>query len=146
MATQTYQIRNGNVVINKANGRPVMIDKLAKARQDVARLLALDRPWGAGLDRHIGTVPESAYSLSAAVQQDIRQAMDALQQVQSQYQRGQRDLEEMIAYIARMYVWPARFKAEGEASKTAYVLRLDVVTIAGATIKTSNTLITPQGA
>jgi len=149
--TYTWEVKNGDYVLSSATGRPVRLRGGLKASQAMARILGIEAPLGAGLDTVIGTVPDSAEALSAELQTNIRAAFDRLVSVQTLNQIAQRTPRERLAYIARMFVQPAAVAAPNAAaganqqSKTGYVFRVDVVTVAGQELGLQRVLIPPQG-
>ncbi len=141
--TRTFLIRDGDVVIRRSSGRLEFVVDKPKAEQDLNRLLALDTPWGAGLDALIGLVPSSEFALSARVQQNIRRSFDELVRLQRGSQLADRTTAERLSSLQRMFVTPAR--AGGSTAKTGYSLRVDALTVRGELIKTGGVLATPAG-
>jgi len=142
--TYTFQVRNGDYVLSKATGRPARLSDRPKASQAMARLLGIEAPMGAGIDELIGTVPESSFALSAEIQTNIRDAFARVVSIQSLNQVAQRNIYERLASIAAMFVRPAEFVV-GQTSKTGYVLKVDVLTVAGQTVNLTRSLVLPQG-
>lgn len=141
--TRTLQIVDGDVVIRRSSGRLAFIVDKPKATQDIHRLLALDEPWGAGLDQLIGTVPESEFALSARAQRNIRRSFDELVRLQRGSQLADRTAAERLSSLQRMYVVPANFG--GGTSKTGYALRVDAVTVRGELVRAGSLLAAPSG-
>jgi len=130
--TKTQKMENGVPVVN-TSGRRVMVEGYDKSRQTVARLLQLNRPWGAGLNESsfIGLVPEDQYALAAAAQKMTSDAFDQLIRLQAQYQLVDRTPEERLVSFIRLYVVP------DEESKTDYTMRADFLTEAGQSVVSS---------
>jgi len=140
--TYTFQVKNGDYVLGKATGRPVRLFDKPKASQTMARMLGIEKPMGAGLDELVGSVPDDPLSFSSDVQTDIRDAFDRTVSVQAMSQQSERTAAEQLSYIASMFVQPAQFQA-GVVSKTGFVLKVDVVTVAGEELALQRSLITP---
>jgi hypothetical protein len=141
--TRTLKIVNGDVAVSAASGRLTSIEDLDKARQTVSRMLGLDAPNGAGINEVIGTVPDSEFALSTAVQRNIRGEFSRVVELQTRAQIGDRTLAERLISIASIFVVPAKFGSG--SSKTGYALRVDALTASGVTISAGGLLNPPQG-
>lgn len=137
--TRTFRIRDGDVVIRNSSGRLDMVEDAEKARQSMDRLLALDEPQGAGLNRLIGSTVDDSYALSARIQRQVRAAFTRLVMAQRGNQLASRTDEERLSSIQRMYVSP--INAGGGNSKTGYTFRVDALTVAGEQVPAGSTLL-----
>jgi hypothetical protein len=142
--TKTLEIFNGDAIIGRSTGRLKTVVDKPKARQHMKRLLELNKPHGAGIDEHVGTVPETEFELSANVQRDIIDAFDQLVQDYATFQLADRTAEERLVSLASIFVVPAIFD---KPSKTGYAVRVDALTAAGRNNAVAQTgvLVTPQG-
>lgn len=137
--TRTIKIENGDWVMDRTTGRPVMLDASdgtnTKVRQDLRECLSINpltNGFGAGLDLLIGQDADP-YAMQASLQRAIRRAVVAMQRLQQQFQVSKRPASERIATIASLQVVPAG--APGSASsKTSFSFKLAVLTVAGTSV------------
>ena len=137
--TTTFTITNGDVVLDRRNGRPVTVADREKVRQDVAETLSVERQpsgFGAGLVELSGRVG-SPFALQAEIGRRVRQAIRALQVLQRRYHWAQRLNEERMLGIGQLVVGLGRDPKTGAESKTDFVFRVDVVTVEGSTVSVS---------
>lgn len=142
--TKTFKIEDGDVVLRRSAGRLETVTNKTKASQAVSRMLSLEAPWGADLERLIGSVPDNEYVLSAQAQRSVRQAFDRLVRLQRGSQLGSRTTGEQLSSIQRIFVTPVQVGGGADplrTSKTGYSLRVDVLTVSGELIRAGSVLV-----
>ncbi len=143
MAT-TFKIKNGDVVVNNASGRPVLIGNVVggtesgpardKALQDLHRCLAISRiadGSGAGLEDLIGQSSE-AMIMQFIIQDRLRGMFSAMLSLQNK-RSNIRPRAERFTDISALSV-------QADISLTTYRFRLEVHTAANTKVSTSGVL------
>lgn len=137
--TQTFQVANGDWVIDRRTGRPTLISDRPKLRQDLHECLTVETQpngFGAGLDGLIGQDIDPA-GFRIDVQKSIRSAVVAMQRLQDQFLASKRNVEERIAGISALSV--SGVNLGGGTARTGYAFRLAVRPVAGETITIAGT-------
>lgn len=127
--TATFQIRDGDVIISEATGRPFVIEDEIKFNQDIRENLDSDvqaNGTGADLDGVVGVVGD-IYSLQAEITRRITDSFTSFEKVQRSIQRGDRTPAEQLHKVARIMVVPIRDARSGEIAGTSYAYRVDVL-------------------
>jgi len=77
--SKTFQITNGDVLLDDRNGRPIEVEGRLKTRQDIGEMLSIETKYdgfGAGLIELIGIViPLGGFALRAEIQRRIQNAV-----------------------------------------------------------------------
>lgn len=130
--TTTYEILDGDWVMDASTGRPRTVADGTKLSQDLLELFAVNpqpNGFGAGLDAIIGTVPASPVAFALNVQLLILRGVDRLVQLQRR-QFVQRPATERIVRVRSFSATP--FVPRGAPSTavdpTALYVTLDVAT------------------
>jgi hypothetical protein len=138
--TSTLQIANGDWVLDKRVGRPVLITRRPKLEQDVLENLSIATQangFGAGLDDVVGLDIDPA-GFKIQVQQNIRNSITAIQQLQDRFQSAQRTPQELIASIAKLSV--AAVNIGGGNDKTGFSFQLRIRPVAGDPLAIAGTV------
>lgn len=137
--TQTFQVSNGDWVLDKRTGRPTLISGRTKLRQDIRELLSIETQpngFGAGLDDLIGQDVDPA-GFKTEVQRAIRNAVLAMQRLQDQFLASRRAASERVAAISSLTV--SAVNLGGGTTKTGYSFRLTVRPVAGEAVTVAGT-------
>jgi len=137
--TQTFQVSNGDWVLDKRTGRPVLISGRTKLRQDIRELLSIETQpngFGAGLDGLIGQDVDPV-GFKTEVQRSIRNAVLAMQRLQDQFLASRRTASERVAAISKLTV--SAVNLGGGTTKTGYSFQLTVRPVAGEAIAVAGT-------
>lgn len=135
--TTTFKIENGDVVINAANGQPLLLADGTKLRQDLAELLSVeaqDDDIGAGLEQIIDGSPRDVFSVRADVSRNIRAAIRRMQALQAQFHRNERPPTERLRDLSLLYV------TNLQGSLTSYVFRAEFSTAASSKVPVTGVL------
>lgn len=138
--TSTIQVANGDWVLDKRVGRPVLISGRTKLEQDVLENLSIATQangFGAGLDDIIGLDVDPA-GFKIQVQQNIRNSVTAIQQLQDRFQSAQRTPQELIASIAQLSV--SAVNVGGGNDKTGFSFQLRIRPVAGTPLAAAGTV------
>lgn len=141
--TSTFQIANGDWVLNASNGRPDLVSDKVKLRQDIQEMLTIDRQsngFGCSLSTIIGK-SDDPFAVRSMMQSNIRAGVAKLMQLQ-QYQLAQRPLNERVARIAQLIVSPTSMG--GGQVPTGFAFQLSVMTQDQQTVAIG-LAISPQG-
>lgn len=131
--SETFEIKNGDVVISSATGRPFTVERAKKFKQDALENLSTEvqaNGTGAGLDE---TIPKlgDVFSLRADVSRNVVESFAALKRVQQETQRFDRARNERVGRVALCAVLPLRDPSTGQVSLTAYSYRVDLLSEEG---------------
>jgi len=133
--TMTFEIANGDVVLDTQNGQPKEVTGKVKTRQDLKEVLSIETKYdgfGAGLDDIVGTMmPLGGFSLRAEITRKIRGTIAVMQSLQNQFQRQYRTNDEIIYGVANLQVVAVRDNT-GALSKTDSSFSVDILTLEGA--------------
>lgn len=124
---KTFMVQNGDVVIDQATGRPIMVTERDKTRQDLGELLAIeiqDNGFGAGIIGLVGDVPRNPYDLAFRIMSAVTSAVNRWI-VLLREQRANRSDEEIVT---RTSFNQAKVDEE---TRTKVNFRVDVETRAG---------------
>lgn len=124
--TATFLIKNGDIVINQATGRPMLTVDTEKLRQDVRQNLtttAQSNGTGSSFDELVGR-PHDIFSIRSQMSQRIYDSFNALKSLQNAVQRSDRTTKERLDKVVKVTVLPN--VENGQASNTSYVWRVDV--------------------
>jgi hypothetical protein len=138
----TLLIKNGDWVINPANGRPVTVSDRQKLEQDLQEDLSIavqTNGFGAGLDGLIGEETET-FQFQLQVQRAVRASIATMQRLQTQFLAAQRPNTERIQGISALSIQPVDL-GSGTISKTAYAFNLRVRPVQGSVITLAATLV-----
>lgn len=98
---QTFLVKNGDVVLDRANGRPAMISGLDKTVQDFNELLSIETQsngFGANIITLVGFVPESPLDVSFKIMERINVAVTRWIALQKK-QRAVRTDDEIVTRL-----------------------------------------------
>ena len=133
--TKTFQITDGDVLLDDRNGRPIEVEGRIKARQDIDEMLSIETKYdgfGAGLIELVGMiVPLGGFALRAEIQRRIQNAIVVVQSLQNRYQRSKRTRDEMIYGLAGVEVVPVRDNT-GALSVTDTSFKVEILTLEGS--------------
>lgn len=134
--TTTFKIVDGDVVLDRRSGRPVLLADKEKLRQDIGEALSVETQpsgFGAGLIEIVGSTM-TAFALQAEIGRRAQSAIRAMQILQQQRHWDQRPDDERILGIAQISSNRVTDQKTGDLSKTDFVFKVDVVTVAGSTV------------
>jgi hypothetical protein len=133
--TSTYQIANGDIVLNRATGQVSMVSDLVKAKQDVRENILIDiqtdNGFGAGLTEMIGDLPSDEITpgtINFNFGYRVQRAFQRMIQLQRSYQFGQRTALELINKILFIRAEPSK------TDPTLYRFLIRLQTLAGARV------------
>ena len=133
--TKTFQITDGDVLLDDRNGRPIEVEGRIKTRQDIDEMLSIETKYdgfGAGLIELVGMIaPLGGFALRAEIQRRIQNAIVVVQSLQNRYQRSKRTRDEMIYGLAGVEVVPVRDNT-GALSVTDTSFKVEILTLAGS--------------
>jgi hypothetical protein len=135
--TTTFKIENGDVVVNAANGQPLLLADGTKLKQDLAELLSIEAKEdniGAGLEQIIDGSPRDVFSVRADVSRNIRAAVRRMQALQAKFQRNERPPTERLRDLSLLYV------TNLQGSITSYVFRAEFSTSASSKVPVTGVL------
>ena len=138
--TQTFQVVNGDWVLDKRVGRPKLVVGRAKLSQDVGENLSIatqPNGFGAGLDDVIGQDIDPA-GFKIEVQRSIRDSIVTIQRLQDRYLASKRLASERIAGISLLTVSSVR--VGGADDKTGFAFTLRIRPVAGEAVTVSGIL------
>jgi hypothetical protein len=143
--TVTVRVVNGDVVLNRATGRPELIQDRPKLRQDVRQMLSQRTSpdgFGTGLDELIGK-PSDPFAIRAQISTRVRSGVRAMQSLQDRFHFASRTREERLVRVANLRVGLA--SQNGQLSRTTFTFRLDVLSAAGTNTLIGGQLVTANG-
>ncbi|APU88896.1 hypothetical protein Rctr197k_077 [Virus Rctr197k] len=129
--SRTFQVTNGDWVLDRRVGRPVMVSGRAKLQQDIREDLSIatqPNGFGAGLDDLVGLDIDPA-GFKIEVQRRVRDSVTALQRLQDRYLSSQRSAQERVAGISKLTV--SSVSSGGGDTRTGYTFQLGVRPVAG---------------
>ena len=133
--TMTFEIANGDVVLDIQNGQPKEVTGNIKTRQDLKEVLSIETKYdgfGAGLVDIVGTLmPLGGFSLRAEITRRIRGTISVMQSLQNEFQRRYRTDDEIIYGLAKVQVVAVRDNT-GALSRTDTSFTVEVLTLEGA--------------
>jgi hypothetical protein len=103
----TFQVANGDVVINRSSGQARLVADETKLRQDLRMALATgSRPdnVGAGLEDAVNGQAATPALVTRQVSRRVRIMVSNIQDLQSRFQREQRPRGERLVRLGRLQV------------------------------------------
>jgi phage baseplate assembly protein W len=143
--TVTVRVVDGDAVLNRATGRPELIQDRPKLRQDVRQMLSQRTNvdgFGAGLDELIGQ-PSDPFAIRAQISTRVRSGVRAFQSLQDRFHFASRTAEERLLRVANLRVGLA--SQNGQLSRTTFAFRLDVLSAAGTSTPLGGKLVVANG-
>lgn len=105
--TTTFQIQNGDVLVDRSSGQPALVTGRAKLRQDVLNGLSMQQRAdniGAGLEEVIDGQAATPAFVEQSLRRGIRGMVDAIQALQARFQRGSRTRDEILVRLGGLNV------------------------------------------
>lgn len=105
----TFEVNDGDVVMNRTTGQPDLVSGRAKLRQDLRIALSTSAQQGnvgAGLEDVINGVAADPGLVGRLVEQRVRRMVDEIQRLQSRFRRIDRPLDERLERLRRVYAAP----------------------------------------
>jgi len=134
--SSTLMIKNGDVVVSSATGRPVTISGLPLLKQHLTEMLSINtlpNGFGAGIPSLVGLVPDNSGVVPLVVDQNIRSSVNAMIQLQNNGVTDNYLDTEKVSSVAALQV------AQVSGVPTDYAYKLDIASVAGATVTRSGT-------
>jgi hypothetical protein len=123
----TYSIKNGDIMVSAANGRPVTISGMAKTSQDISEFFTVDiqpNGFGAGIEQLIGVL-SSGSSLTGVVDRQIIDGINDLIRLQRVNAAIPRTNDELIIGVTDVQT------IQDTSDATKYYFTANVVTASG---------------
>jgi hypothetical protein len=139
--SQTFLIKNGDVMISNMSGTPHMIVGKEALRQDLLEDLSINtlpNGYGAGIPALVGYVPYDTMPFTMDIDKLIRSSIDTMQALQNSIQSIYRPTDEQIAGISFLRVF------QHPTDPRVYLYYVNVDTVAGVQLKVSGNIQTAQ--
>ena len=126
--TTTFEISNGDVVIDRNNGQPALIADGLKLKQDLRIALGTEaraENVGAGLEDTIKGRATTPSLMENAIERNLEQSATMMETLQTQFQRTERPAEEQLVRLAAVQV------TTNVEDPTAYYFKAEYITARG---------------
>lgn len=140
--SQTFLIKNGDVVISNMSGTTYMVTGRTALRQDLLENLSINtiyNGFGAGIPGLVGFVPLDPTPFTMAVDRMIRNSINTMMNLQQATLSIYRPTDEQITGISFLRVF------QDPTDPRVYLYYVDVTTVAGPQMQVSGTVQTTQG-
>lgn len=124
----TFEVANGDIVMDVRTGRPALVTGRDKLRQDLHVVLATEARTdnvGAGLDDVANGQPTDEFEVRASITTRLEVALESMARLQERWNRTTRGPEERVRGLRSVYVTSV------SGSKTDYYFRLEVASADG---------------
>lgn len=121
----TFQVSNGDVVINRSSGQPRLVADESKLRQDLRGALSSEaRPdnVGAGLEDAVNGQAATSTLVTRQISRRVRTMVSNMQDLQTRFQREQRPRGERLVRLGGLQV------SQVAGDPTAFYFRATFVT------------------
>jgi hypothetical protein len=137
---QTFKITDGDISINSANGRGILISGAEKIHQDIAEFFEIEilsNGFGAGLEQLIGTVDVSPEVFVLAIDRQIKDGLASFIKLIHRNSRTPRSSIEKIIGISNIQV------SSDSTDPTKFYFQANIITEAGPLSFISDSIVTP---